>query len=66
MPTEACGACRYWLDELAVTAVLSPNEAAVVTEGRAKGVCRRYPQAVEKGPEEWCGEFKRKPLPEAT
>jgi hypothetical protein len=65
MPTdpEACGGCRFWLDVLAVTAVLNPAEAETVAEGRAKGVCRRYPQAVEKSPEEWCGEFKRKPLP---
>lgn len=23
-----------------------------------RGACRRYPQAMAKNPEEWCGEFK--------
>ena len=43
-PAECCGRCKFFQEQ----------------KRSVEGLCRRYPQAVGKYPDWWCGEFKFK------
>jgi len=41
-----CATCRFWYDN------------RTKHEPQCDGFCQRYPAIVQKGPDEWCGEWQ--------
>ena len=57
-PAPSCGDCRYYAEHAAVLAGRIAPPGTVL-----RGLCRRYPAAVEKTGGQWCGEHRAPPPP---
>jgi hypothetical protein len=47
---ERCADCRFYR---------LPPTGAERAIGMVRGTCRRFPAALQKLPDEWCGEYQR-------